>query len=95
MFEKCDGEADLIRPDRLSVCESLKFAFINTCHSEATGRIFHDKNVQHVICTKAAIFDKTAIYFSENFYQILFKGKVSICSAFEKTKEMLKSHSDY
>jgi hypothetical protein len=78
----------------LSVCKSLKFVFFATCHSESAGEIFHKAGVQHVICItkKSEILDEAAIFFSKNFYELLFKGKFSICDAFKKAKEMIETH---
>lgn len=80
----------------LTVPKSLKFVFFATCHSEAAGEIFHNAGIQHVICIlkSSEILDEAAVYFSRNFYELLFKGKLSICDAFLKAKEMISHHHE-
>jgi|688.fasta_scaffold2191254_1 hypothetical protein len=36
--------------------------------------------------------DEAAIVFSKNFYELLFKGVLSICDAFKKAKKMVETH---
>jgi len=80
----------------LTVPKSLKFVFFATCHSEAAGEIFYNAGIQHVICILKSkeILDEAAVYFSRNFYELLFKGKLSICEAFLKAKNMIRHHHD-
>jgi len=97
VFEKQDGEANYISPQMLSICKSLKFVFFATCHSQAAGEIFYKAGVQHVICIteKYEILDEAAIFFSKNFYELLFKGLLSICGAFKTAKKMVETHENY
>jgi len=41
---------------------------------------------------KSEILDEAAIFFSKNFYKLLFKGDSSICDSFKKTKIMIEKH---
>jgi len=80
----------------LSVCKSLKFVFFATCHSEAAGQIFFKAGVEHVVCITqlSEILDEAAIYFSKNFYELIFKGVLTICEAFKRAKDMILTHSN-
>ena len=41
---------------------------------------------------KSEILDEAAIFFSKNFYELLFKGVFSICESFRKAKKMIETH---
>ena len=67
LFEKDDGDSQYVTPRMLSLCKSLKFVFMATCHSEFAGEIFKEAGVEHVICINKnyEISDQAAIYFSK------------------------------
>ena len=52
--------------------------------------------VEHVICIRKTekLYDKAAIIFSENFYELLFKERLSVCEAFKLAKQIVKKHTD-
>ena len=55
------------------------------------GLIFRKAGAKHVICVREnePIMDEAILYFSENFYKILFKNNKTICAAYWEVKEML------
>lgn len=67
-----------------------------TCHSEFAGEIFQKAGVEHVICINKdyEIADLAAIYFSKQFYELLFKGQISICEAFKRAKLLASNSHD-
>ena len=67
-----------------------------TCHSEFAGEIFQKAGVEHVICIekKKQVPAIAASYFSKQFYELLFKGQISICEAFKTAKELTKNSND-
>jgi hypothetical protein len=75
---------------------SLQFVFISTCHSQFAGEIFLNTGVEHVICILKTekLYDKAAIIFSENFYELLFKESLTVCEAFNIAKKTVKHHTD-
>ena len=40
------------------------------------------------------MYDKAAIIFSENFYELVFKECLTVCEAFKRAKRMVKLHID-
>jgi len=52
--------------------------------------------VEHVICILKTekLYDKAAIIFSENFYELLFKERLSVCEAFKLAKKIIKNDTD-
>lgn len=55
------------------------------------GIIFRKAGAKHVICVREnePIMDEAILYFSENFYNILFQYNKTICGAYWEVKEML------
>ena len=47
------------------------------------------------VTEKYEILDEAAIFFSKNFYELLFKGLLSICGAFKTAKKMVETHENY
>lgn len=67
------------------------------CTSENIGEEFINAEVPHVICIKKESFidDAACVFFSKNFYEILFKyegDQCAVCSAFNKVKSMVFGH---
>lgn len=88
VFETVNGSAHYISEAKLkSLLEAtckLQFVFIASCHSQPIGQIFFNAGVSHVICVKKMeeILDEAAVIFSEAFYELVFKEKLTICQAF-------------
>lgn len=71
--------------------QQIQFVFVASCHSEMIGIIFRKAGAKHVICVREnePIMDDAILYFSENFYRILFQQNKTICSAYWEVKDML------
>lgn len=100
VFEAANGSAHYISEKKLksllkATCK-LQFVFIASCHSQPIGQIFFNAGVSHVVCVKKMeeIEDQAAVLFSESFYELLFKEKLTICQAFELAKDMLGSNQN-
>jgi hypothetical protein len=74
-----------------------KFVFVASCFSECCGRIFQQAGVEHVICIKSEkqIKDEAAVLFSKVFYQEIFSNKSTICQAFWRAREEVKTDGRY
>jgi len=71
----------------------LKLVFLNGCSTEGQVALLLAKGVKAIIATSVPIEDKTAVAFSEAFYQAL-ANKFSIRHAFEFAKNSLKTIFD-
>lgn len=97
LIENIESDSHLISRKMLrelilaTKCE-LEFVVIATCHSEFVGRIFLEAGAKHVVCIQnnSEVMDKSAITFSENFYDSVFTASLDICSSFHNARIMVE-----
>ena len=70
--------------------------FLAACKSQFLGEIFCKAEAKHTIFIEDGkkIDDEVALYFTRNFYTLLFQGE-QICSAFKVAKEMVGTKFSY
>ncbi len=99
LFEDTEGAA--FEVSKGSVAQILRgyprlpdLVFVSACHSEHVGKIFLEAGVPHVICVRlmSTIIDEVAVRFAETFYRMLFSSGLSVCVAYDKSIEIVRSH---
>lgn len=96
LFESLNGQSVKMDSELLHKILSemkipLKLVFVASCHSESTGRIFHDARAEHVICVRDnyTILDEICNEFAKVFYLACINDKMKICEAFNFAKKQL------
>ena len=80
--------------DRMNLCEAnpnLKLVFVSMCHSEAVAQKFVNMGIPHVIAVANAekVKDRTAISFTEIFYNSFLSNGLTVQAAFKTAVEYI------